>query len=346
MMRSRHALACLLAAVTLAPSAAHAQTPGVAAIQASEARNADTRTLAALESFRAALIARFGADPSLAMLRWSETEGSALVVKPGGGLEFVIRQGDAWKSTDARKPDLRAPPSVAEAHAFKLSSVKAAPIRAWVDAWRNAPGQATDFVSDYAMSYDPAAGRVVVRAVVGSMTSGKLSQPAFDPGNGSAVALAAAPRPVPPGLRAAPKRSDDLRNDIGLALAALRREAPSARLSSMRISRDRIEFTMADRTTWTFDTSHTMKSGPRYDGIWICDQGWLEDEVDWTRLARLPRNGVLAAGLDDEDEAHARYTIDRSRDCRPLSIEVTYDNYRTPQPWARFDARGRFLTSR
>ena len=116
MMRSRHALACLLAAVTLAPSAAHAQTPGVA-----------------------------------------------------GGL-------------------------------------KAAPIRAWVDAWRKAPGQATDFVSDYAMGYDPAAGRVVVRTTVGSMTSGKLSQPAFDPGNGSAVALAAAPRPVPSSARAGAAR--------------------------------------------------------------------------------------------------------------------------------------------
>lgn len=345
MTRSKRALAGLLAAVTLAPHPARAQTPDVAAIQASEARKADARTLAALESFRAALIARFGADPTLAMLKWSETEGSALVAKPGGGTEFVIRQGGAWKSTDARKPDLWAPPAVAAANAFKLSSVKSAPVRAWVEAWRKAPGQATDFISDYAMGYDPAAGQVVVRAVVGSMTTGKLTRAVFDPGSGSAVAAAAAPRPVPSSVRAAPKRSEDLRRDVALALAALRKETPTARLSSVRISRTVIDITMADRSTWAFDASHTLKAGPRYDGIWVCGEGWLEGEVDWARLGELPRNGVLAAGLDDEDEAHARFTIDRSSDCRPLAIEVTYDNYKTPQPWVRFDARGRLVTT-
>lgn len=336
--------ACLVAA--LVSSVAIAQSADVAAIQASEARKADARTLAALERYRAALVARFGPDPSLALLRWSESEGSAVVVKPGGATEFVIRQGDEWKSTANRKPELWTPPAVAAANAFKLSSVKPAAVRAWIDAWRKQPGQATDFVTDYAMAYDPAAGKVVVRTLIGSMTTGKLAQQQFDATSGGAIAIAAAPRAVPQAAKAAPKRSDDLRKDIATALAALRKEVPSTRLGAMRVARREIEFTMADRTTWTFDQAFVLKAGRPYDGSWLCEKGWLEDEVDWAKLPGLPRNGILAANLDDEDEAHARYTIDRPRDCGPLAIEVTYDNYKIPQPWARFDARGRYLTSR
>lgn len=338
--------AVIVLSAGLAVGGVHAQPADVAAIQAREARNADTRTLAALERFRAALVARFGADPMLTMLAWSETEGSALVLKPGGATEFVIRQGDEWKSTANRKLDPWAPPAVAAANAFKLSSVKAAPIRAWLDAWRRAPGQSTDFVTGYAVGYDPAAGTLVVRTRVGSMTTGKLEERRFDAASGGAIAVAAAPRPVPESLRAAPKRSDDLRRDIGPALAALRKEAPTTRLGAVRMSRKEIAFTMADRSTWTFGGTHRLEAGRPYDGSFLCEQGWLEGEVDWTKLPELPRNGVLAAGLDDEDAAHARFTIDRPRDCGPIAIEVTYDNYKIPQPWARFDARGRFLTSR
>lgn len=336
--------ACLLAAC--AAVAAPAQPADVAAIQAREARNADTRTLAALERFRAALVARFGADPMLTMLAWSETEGSALVLKAGGATEYVIRQGDEWKSTANRKLEPWAPPAVAAANAFRLSSVKTAPIRAWLDAWRKAPGQSADFVTGYSVGYDPAAGAIVVRTRVGSMTTGKLDEQRFDATTGGRLAIAAAPRPVPESLRAAPKRSDDLRRDIGPALAALRKEVPATRLGAVRISRKEIAFTMADRTAWTFGATHRLEAGRPYDGSFLCEQGWLEGEVDWAKLPELPRNGVLAAGLDDEDAAHARYTIDRPRDCGPIAIEVIYDNYRIPQPWARFDARGRFLTSR
>ena len=144
----------------------------------------------------------------------------------------------------------------------------------------------------------------------------------------------------------APKRSDDLRKDIATALAALRREAPATRLGAMRVSKREIEFTLADRSTWTFDATHTLKAGRPYDGSFLCEKGWTEGEVDWAKLPGLPRNGVLAAGLDDEDEKHARYVIDRPRDCGALAIEVVYDNYKIPQPWARFDARGRYVTSR
>lgn len=328
--------------------AAHAIAQGanVAAIQASEARKADARTLAALEAFRHALIARFGADPTLTMLRWSESEGSALVQTSGGATEYVIRQGDAWVSTANRKLVPWAPPAVATANAFRLSSVKSAPIRAWLDAWRKAPGQATDFITDYEAGYEPSAARLVVRARVGSMTTFGLAQHAFDPSTGSSVTIAAAPRQVPKAIATAQRRTDDLRRDASAALAALRKVEPSARLGSMRISQREIAFTLADRRTWTFDPSFRLTAGRPYDGSFLCAEGWLEDEVDWTKLAALPRNGVLAANLDDEDEAHARFTVDRSRGCGPLTIEVTYDNYRIPQPWARFDARGRYLTSR
>lgn len=333
-----------VAAAMVAP--AHAQAPApsaaeVAAIQAREARNADARTLASLERFRAALVARFGADPRIVMLAFDEQEGSALVARAGAAPEYVIRQGDAWISTANRRLAPWAPPELANANAFPLSSLHAAPIRAWLDGWRKTPGRANDFVTDYQVGYDPAAGRVLVRARIGSMTSFGITQHSFDPASGQAVVVAAAAPPARP--KAPPVKSTDSRRDVAAALAALRREVPTARLASMRIERRGIEFTLADRTTWTFDGTHMLVAGRRYEGSFHCDRGWMESEVDWTKLASLPRNGVLAAGLDDEDEAHARFRIDRPSDCGPLAIEVTYTNYQIPQPWVRFDPQGAFL---
>ena len=166
--------------VALVPFRADAQPADVAAIQAREARNADARTLAALERFRQALVKRYGGDPSLTMLEFGETEGEALVVRPGGPSEHVIWQGERWISTEGRQLKPWASPAIAATHAFALSSVKAEPIRAWLDAWRKAPGQATDFVTGYAIGYDPARSRIAVRATVGSMTTGRLSQQSFD----------------------------------------------------------------------------------------------------------------------------------------------------------------------
>jgi len=336
-------LAAAILGFAIAASAA-AQAPDVAAIQAREARNADARTLAALERFRQALAARFGGDPMLTMLEASESEQTALVLASHGSAPaFVIWRGDRWIGTENRRLEPWAKADVAAANAFPLSSVRAASFRAWQDAWRKSPGKATDFVTGYAMGFDPAAGRVVVRATVGSMTTGRLGRHAFDPATGRAATIVAAAPPPPP--KAAPKRSDDLRNDAAPALASLRKEVPAARLGSVRISRREIEFILADRSTWRFDDTHTLKPGARYDGSFLCEQGWLEGDVDWAKLGELPRSGVLAAGLDDEDAKHARFVIDRPRDCGGLAIEVVYDNYRVPQPWARFDPRGRFLRS-
>jgi len=176
-----NAVVLALIAALAAPTAA-AQPADVAAIQAREARNADARTLAALERFRAALVKRFGGDPGLTMLKISESEGEALVVRAGGSPEHVIWQGERWIGTDGRQLEPWASPAIAATHAFALSQVKAEPVRAWVDAWRKVPGRATDFVTGYAFGYDPARSRIGVRAIVGSMTSGRLSEQAFDAG--------------------------------------------------------------------------------------------------------------------------------------------------------------------
>ena len=108
---------------------------------------------------------RYPGDPRLTMLEFGESEATALVLtSPASPPEFVIWRGDRWIGTENRKLEPWARPDVAAANAFPLSSVRAPPFRAWQDAWRRVPGQATDFFMKYAMGYDPAAGRVVVRA--------------------------------------------------------------------------------------------------------------------------------------------------------------------------------------
>lgn len=340
------AVALIGAAVLIAACGAPlalAQGGSVAEIQAREARNADTRTLAALERFRKALIARFGVDPKLTMLEFGESEAAALVMQPGGASEFVIWQADRWSSTANRKLEPWASPSVAATNSFALSVVKASSIRAWLDAWRRVSGQASDFVMKYEIGFDPTAAKVVGKVRVGSLTTGRMAYVAFDPASGQALTLAKA---VPaPALRPAAKKSDDLRKDAALALAALRRAVPATRLGAVRIDRREIEITLADRSTWRFDTSHTLKPGARYEGSFLCEQGFTESEVDWAILGELPRNGILAAGLANEDEHDARFVVDRPRDCGDLAIEVIYANYKIPQPWVRFDPRGHFLRS-
>ena len=183
-MNAAASLAALVL-VALAPAPAFAQAADIAAIQAREARNADARTIAALERFRQALATRAGADAKLAMLEITESEGEALVVKAGVAPEHLIFQGDKWIGTDGRRLRPWAPAAVAADHAFALSSVTPAGIRAWLAAWRKTPGQATDFVVEYAFGYDPALARLVVKATVGSMTTGRLSEQAFDPASGA-----------------------------------------------------------------------------------------------------------------------------------------------------------------
>ena len=188
-------LAVLAAVAAWGIARADAQGADVVAIQAREARNADQRTIAALERFRAALVARFGADPALTMLDVSENEGEALVLRAGTGApEHVIWQGERWIGTENRQLRAWAAERVAAANAFPLSSVRAAAMRAWLASWRKVPAQATDFVAGYQVGFDPAAGRVVVRTRVGSLSTGRLSQQTFDPATGAPLAPPVAKR--------------------------------------------------------------------------------------------------------------------------------------------------------
>jgi hypothetical protein len=61
------------------------------------------------------------------------------------------------------------------------------------------------------------------------------------------------------------------------------------------------------------------------------------------RLPELPRDAVARTRLDAEDAAHATFTIDRGRNCGPVTIEVAFGNYQAPEPRVRFDARGGYL---
>lgn len=188
---ARLVAAIAAALVPLAAVPARAQTADVAAIQAREARNADERTLAALERFRRALVERYGGDPRLAMLEFGESEAAALVLaSPGAAPAFVIWRGDRFVGTEHRRLVPWASPDVAAANAFALSSVRGDALRAWQRAWRSTPSRAGDYVSGYAVGYDPDAGRPVVRARVGSLATGRLSVHAFDPATGAPVAAA------------------------------------------------------------------------------------------------------------------------------------------------------------
>ena len=184
----------ILILLALTAVAVDAQPADVTAIQRREASNADARTLAVLERFSKALVDRYGGDPRLTMLAFRESEGQALVLRVEGAPEHVIWQNGRFTGTENRQLRPWASATLAATNAFSLSSVRAAPFRTWQGAWRAVPAQSTDFVTHYEVGYDPAVGRVVVRAQVGSMSKPTLSIHAFDPATGSPVATPAAKR--------------------------------------------------------------------------------------------------------------------------------------------------------
>ena len=55
---------------------------------------------------------------------------------------------------------------------------------------------------------------------------------------------------------------------------------------------------------------------------------------------------MLARNLDEEDRDHARIDVERRRGCAPTTIEVKFTNYKTPWPFAIFDAGGRLVRAR
>ena len=73
-----------------------------------------------------------------------------------------------------------------------------------------------------------------------------------------------------------------------------------------------------------------------------------QDRGAWEHYVAPPEGSMLRWFHDNNfarqgPEAHARFRIDRPRDCGPLAIEVSYTNYQVPQPWVRFDPQGAFL---
>ena len=301
-------------------------------IQETEARRADERTLAYLTTFKAALVARFGADPKLLMLVVSEVEGTALVVTGAGAPEFVIWQQGKWLGTDGRQLKPWAPAAVATANAFPLSKVRDSALRGAMQAWRRAPEHATDFLGDISVGYDPRARMVVARHMTGSMSTGGLGQFVYDPESGRRIEIVG---PV--------RKTDDLRNDVEQGLIALRDAAPARRLGAVRIARGEIVFVLDDRATFRFDTAYELNAGERDEYAAVCPGGFAETDVAWTRVPELPRDAIARTDLDAEDIPHASFVIDRGRACGPIIVEVVFDNYKAPKPRVRFDARGAYV---
>ena len=339
------ALAVLLCAGGAhAPVAAQATPKSVVAIQAQEAQRTDERFLAYLTRFKAALAARFGGDPTLLMFKASEVEGEALVVTaPGKPAEHVIWQEGNWIPNTNRQLRPWAAADVAADHAFHVSQVQEAVVREAIRAYRRKPGKATDFLGDLSVGFDPDASMLIARFLTASLSGTGLGTFAFDLASGMGVVIVRAPQPAPP--KAAPRQSDDLRHDVARAFAALRAVAPDKRLGAVRIERDRIDITLAERSTFRFDPTFALTPGAHYEGIWLCEKGFVEGDVDWGNLPDLAHVAVLVDHLDDEDEPHARYIVDRSRECGPVEIEVIFDNYTTPQPWVKFDTSGRYRSA-
>jgi hypothetical protein len=216
-------------------------------------------------------------------------------------------------------------------------------VREAIRTFRRAPGKATDFLGDLTVGFDPDAAALIARFLTASLRGAGLGTYGFDLASGKAVVIV---RGAPPaGPKATPRQTEDLRPEVARALAAVRATAPGTRLGAVRIEKQRIDITLADRSTYQFDRAFVLKPDNRYDGIRLCEKGFLEEDVDWGQLPELAHSAILAGNLDAEDEPHARYVVDRSRECDPVEIEVIFDNYKTPEPWVRFDSRGRYKSA-
>ena len=348
------ALTALLA-VVFAPDAPAQDTR---AIQFREAQRTDERTFAYFAKFRAALVARFGADPLLSMLVFSESEGEALVHQaPGAPAEHVIFQGGQWIGTDGRQLKAWAPDADPAVARFRLSAVKEPMLREKFRAHRAQPAKATDHLGGVKIGYFGAPfNRLMAEVTVGSMTTFGLSVIAFDLGSGQALDVdaaiadartqrAAAQEKEAAAERAAAQRN--LRDEIVAVLAQFRREVGPARLMAVWIAPKRVTFIQADRAVVDYDRrgTFTRRKDP-YDRIWLCAEGFDDAEIDWTGFPTLIEKAMLARNLDEEDRAHAEISVERPRECAPTEIEVRFANYKTPRPSVTFDAKGRLMKAR
>ena len=187
LMRTRPAL--ITALTLLVATVANAQAPDVRAIQAREAQKTDERTLAYFARFKAALVDRFGGDPLLTMLVFSENEGSALVhtnaVAPA---QHVIFQEGKWIGTDGRQLKPWVPGADPEVARFRLSRITEAFVRERFRAHRAQPDRASDHLSPVQVGYfGKPFDRLVLEMQVLSLSRYGLSSRVFDLASGAAL---------------------------------------------------------------------------------------------------------------------------------------------------------------
>lgn len=356
----RPAGARVAAALLLAALAAGAGAQDTRAIQIREAQRTDERTFAYLAQFKAALVARFGADPLLSMLKFDEQEGQALVhATPAGPAEHVIFQTGKWISTDGRQfkpwaPD--ADPSIAR---FRLSAVREASLRDKFKAHRAKAANAADHMGAVTIGYfgNPF-NRTIVEIGVVSMASSafRMSVIAFDFTTGqqldvdAAIAQAKAQNEAAQAKFAAARKEAekrDLRKEMPDVVAAYRRDVGTGRLMGLWVARGKVTFIQSDGLMTDYDRLGAFKKREsRYDSIWMCRDGFDEREIDWAGFPTLVEKAMLAGSLDEEDRDHAEFSIERPRECGPVTIEVKFANYKSPQPASAFDAKGRLLRTR
>ena len=344
------------AILSLAPSTGNTQD--VRAIQVREAQRTDERTLAYLGRFRAALVERFGADPLLSALVFSESEGTALVHASGGApAQFVIFQEGKWIDTDGRQLKAWAPDADPAISRFRLARVTDAFIRDRFRAHRAVAARASDHLSPVRVGYfGKPFDRMIVEIQVLSLTKFGMSSVAYDLVTGAALdvdaAIAdaraqreAAARKEVADAKAAAQRH--LVREAPAVIAQFRKEVGDARLMGVWIERERVTFIQADNTVVDYDRrGRFSKRAKPYDSEWLCRQGFDDREVDWNGFAVLIEKAMLARSLDEEDRDHARIDVERPRGCTPTTIEVKFTNYKTPWPYAVFDASGRLVRAR
>ena len=330
-----------------------AQAQDVRAIQIQEAQKSDERTIAYLGRFRAALTEKFGNDPLLSMLVFSENEGTALVhAKPAGPAQFVIFQEGKWLGTDGRELKAWAPnadPAVAQ---FRLSKVTDTFVRERFRAHRAQSARATDHLGPVKVGYfGKPFDRLILEYQVLSMTRFGFSAAAFDLATGAPLDVNAAiadartqrteaARKDEIEAKAAAKR--DLRKEVPATLALFRREVGPAKLMAVWIAKDKITFVQADKAIVDYDRrGRFAKRSEPYHQIWLCTEGFDDREIDWSGFAPLVEKALLAGNLDEEDRDHAEFAVERPRECAPTKIEIKFTNYKAPQPYVTFDAAGR-----
>jgi hypothetical protein len=293
------------------------------------------------------------------MLKFDEQEGEALVhATPTGPTEHVIFQTGKWISTDGRELKAWAPAADPAVARFRLSTVRDSWLRERFKAHRAQASRAADHLSPVTIGYfGTPFNRMIAEIGVLSMGSGfRMSVVAFDFSTAqqldvdAAIAQAKSQREAEQARRtAARKEADkrDLRKEVPAVLAAYRRDVGAERLMGIWIERGKITFIQGDGVMTDYDRmgAFTRRSS-KYDSIWLCRDGFDEREIDWAGFPTLVEKAMLAGNLDEEDRDHAAFNVERPRECPPVTIEVKFTNYKTPQPYSLFDARGRLLRTR